>query len=118
MALAHRISWELANGPLPLGVCVLHRCDNRACVNPSHLFLGTVADNNADMATKGRGRNGGLAFPGEANPAARLTAEIVVAIRAAYAAGDVTMIDLAAKYGVARKTVSKIVHRQTWQHLV
>jgi hypothetical protein len=51
---AHRYSWELHNGPVPKGLWVLHRCDNRVCIRPDHLFLGSVTDNNRDMIAKGR----------------------------------------------------------------
>ncbi len=56
MWLAHRVAWLIEKGPVPDGLCVLHRCDNPPCVNPEHLFLGTVQDNNADRDAKGRGR--------------------------------------------------------------
>jgi hypothetical protein len=52
--LEHRLAWEMANGPIPAGMCVLHACDNRACINVEHLFLGTYQDNALDMVAKGR----------------------------------------------------------------
>ena len=68
--LCHRVAWMLTNGPIPRGKHVLHRCDNRRCVRPDHLFVGTNADNVKDRVRKGR--SGGAT--GERNAKAKLTA--------------------------------------------
>lgn len=111
LCYAHRLSWILANGSIPKGVFVCHRCDNPGCVNPEHLFLGTQADNVQDMVAKGRGARG------ETHCCAKLSEEDVRAIRQAYARGGVTLQELGSKHGVAHSTVSDAVHRKTWAHL-
>lgn len=123
---------------VPDGLCVLHHCDNPPCVNPAHLFLGSVDDNNKDRSAKGRSsqgadhwtharpaglardaRNGHATTPeatrrGSAHPRARLTEADVVAIRGAYRAGDVNLIALARSYGVARSMIGHIVRGESW----
>jgi len=114
MILAHRVSWEIANGPIPKGegyhgICVLHHCDNPSCVNPAHLFLGTHADNMQDMVKKDR-----VAHPrGEQNGYSILTEqdvhEILCLLAARYSQREIAKV-----YNVARTTITAINNRRNW----
>lgn len=109
---AHRVSWELINGDISgTGWLVCHRCDNRACVNPNHLFLGTANDNVQDMIKKGRQN---LSRPGEKSPSAKLTQRQVDEIRLRYSMGDTTQIQLSREYRVSAGQISKIITKKRW----
>lgn len=108
--LAHRMAYEMFVGPIPDGMQVCHRCDNPACVNPEHLFLGTMEDNFQDIIVKQR-------RVGEWNGNVRLTEDLVRTIRDAYAKGGVTTYELADQYGVTRPNIGYIVNRKTWRHV-
>lgn len=112
----HRLSWEMVNGPIPEGLCVLHKCDNPPCVNPDHLFLGTRADNMKDMWSKGRGRTVGASLPGEKHPMAIMTDAKVISMRSDRSNG-VPLLELSERYGVAVPTVSMICSRKLWRHI-
>lgn len=105
---AHRLAYESAHGPIPHGLCVLHRCDNPPCVNPAHLFLGTRGDNNRDAASKGRTRSGSQ------HPGAKLTEDDVRAIRARSAAGELGT-ELARAFGVTPQLISYIIRGRIWK---
>lgn len=105
----HRFAWVLAHGPVPGGLHVLHRCDNRRCVNVSHLFLGTNADNIADRVAKGRSWRP----RGERNGRAKLTVTDVRLIRALRADGWL-QVPLARRFGVSQRLVSLIVRGENW----
>jgi hypothetical protein len=111
---AHRAAWALSHGrPVPNGLHVLHTCDNRACVRPSHLWLGTRSDNMQDMHRKGRGFIG-TDRKGEGNPRAKLSWRDVRWIRKAWAARIATQPQIAARFGISRASVSGIVTGKTW----
>lgn len=104
---AHRLAYEIAYGPIPAGLTVLHRCDNPECTNPRHLFLGTNQDNNRDRDTKGRQAKG------ERQGSAKLTEADVRAIRASAETFDV----LAARYSVSPATIAQAARGATWSHV-
>lgn len=108
----HRISWELHNGAIPKGMCVLHSCDNGLCVNPDHLFLGTQLDNMRDMDAKGRRK-----VPiGEQHSGTNLTDTQVIGIRLAN--GKLPQDVIASIAGTSRATVSGILRGVIWKHLL
>ena len=113
--LAHRVSYQLQNGPIPAGnqrddaTCVLHRCDNPTCVNPSHLWLGSQSENVADRDSKGRQKTP----HGEHHKLSKLTADQVIRIRS-----DSRLLRLVASdYGVSMNLICRIKKRQTWAHV-
>lgn len=108
---AHRVSYELHRGPVG-DALVCHHCDNPACVNPAHLFLGTPLDNMLDKVAKGR-----AASPaGEANPHSKLTAGQVLEIRARAVAGE-KAADIARSFPVQASIIGKIIRREIWKEV-
>jgi hypothetical protein len=118
--LVHRVAYALKYGPIPDGMFVLHRCDNRLCINPDHLFIGTKGDNNADRDSKGRTARGEVVARskrGSSNPHSRLTEELVIAIRAMAARG-MKQSEIAKAMKIDQGHVSAIIHRKKWSHLL
>lgn len=106
---AHRASWVLHHGEIPDGLWVLHKCDNPRCVNPDHLFLGTLLDNHHDMDSKHRR----VIIRGEKSNLAKLTKSQALAIIKATG----TQQSIAEKFGIARTTVSRIKSGVRWPQL-
>lgn len=144
---AQRVAWELVHGAIPAGeghhgTCACHRCDNRRCCNPAHLFLGAHAENMADMRAKGRAvrpvgdmhwsrrrpdlvvtgeRHGTRIHPesvmrGSRHALSKLTESLVVEIRARVGAGE-SAAALAHEIGVSRTLIHLVVYRKAWAHV-
>ena len=109
MQAAHRVSYFIFNGLIPDGACVLHRCDNPACVNPKHLFLGTQQDNMADKKEKGRNR------VGERHQNSRLSLADVIKIRVSAHRGY-SQKEIATLFGISQSQVSHIVTGKQWRN--
>lgn len=110
---APRAAWILSKGPIPKDLVICHTCDNPSCVNPLHLFLGTILDNNRDRHKKNRDGD----HSGEHNGRAVLTAKEVLQIKREYARGKITQKDLAKKYKVKQPRISSIVLGNSWRKI-
>jgi len=103
---AHCVSYEIHRGTIPAGIFVCHQCDNRACVNPAHLFLGSAADNAADRDAKGRQ----IIFNGADHGSAKLSEADVIAIRSS----SESQRKLGQRYGISGSQVCRIRTGKQW----
>lgn len=109
---AHRVAYELYKGPIPQGYFVCHSCDNRLCVNPDHLFLGTAKDNTRDMINKGRAR-----LTGHENGNSKLTKGDVIKIRSLVLDQGLTRTKVSEMFSLSNTHVGSLVSRKSWAHI-
>ncbi len=124
---AHRVAWTIENGPIPRRLRVLHKCDNKNCVNPAHLFLGTQGDNMRDRSSKGRGNhprgdqhparlNPSRLARGEAHGQSKLVASDVISMRAKWASGE-SLESIGRSFRVSGVTAKRAILGITWAHV-
>lgn len=109
--LAHRLAWLLTHGPVPEGLYVCHHCDNRRCVRPDHLFLGTQKDNLDDARDKGRPLSSLKA--GSLHHKTKVTEAVASEIKAARTSGE-TAKSIARRLGLGYRTVTRVLHDEHW----
>lgn len=117
LMVASRVSYEIYVGPIPPRLFVCHRCDNRECVRPDHLFLGTHQDNMDDKRAKGRESHYGPSFSGEKHPMATLTDAQASEMRTLFDGGGWQQSALAQRFGVSKRVVYGVVRNETFRHL-
>lgn len=110
---AHRMAYQAFVSKIPKGMCVLHKCDNRCCCNPKHLFLGTNKDNVDDRVRKGRSAK----RHGENNPSVKLTAAEVAFLKDFLPLRAIPQKRVAEIFGVSNSAINKILLGQTWKHI-
>ena len=109
---AHRLAYELTNGPVSPGMVIGHTCGHKACCNPAHLMEWTIVDQNRERDARGRGAKG------EKNASSHLTDDQVRAIREAREAGTESVSSLACRYDISENSIRSIVQGRTWRHLL
>jgi len=115
LVTAPRLSYQLVFGDVPEGLCVCHSCDNPACVNPSHLYLGTFRDNNLDKMSKGRWR--GNHTRGENRPQSKITEDKVKEIRNLAKQG-MSNRKIAPLYNISHSAVDSVINGRTWSYVI
>ena len=110
-----RLAYFLHYNVDPIGKVVCHKCDNRRCCNPNHLFLGTYSDNSKDMISKGRGEK--QFEGGEKHHNSRLSTDDVIAIKKLHSEGKSKMTDIAKMYKIDPSAISRVINNKRWKHL-